>query len=231
MKRKGGKEKVHKWDCIRHGCYNRGRQTINPKYLWSILFLFRFHSALFCDDCKLCKPQARRCLQTTHEHPCWDMKSLDCNVILSSAGTANKNLFKFHQLCLWMKDLLDSLYISGFYPIIQLKPIIIIIIITETQISNIINSLHLWCFYWDQMHDSLSVMAIEDTDISLLVCLGMDLSLIAQSNGKDWSLSLLEIWDYFQFSSTQLEKVRKQSLNIKISAQIKPTNDTYFGTL
>lgn len=29
----------------------------------------------------------------------------------------------------------------------------------------------------------------------------------------------------------QLEKVRKQSLNIKIWAQIKPTNDTYFGTL
>lgn len=59
----------------------------------------------------------------------------------------------------------------------------------------------------------------------------MDLSLLAQSNGKDWSLFLLEIWDYFQFSSMQLEKVRKQTLNIKIWAQIKPTNDTYFGTL
>lgn len=66
------------------------------------------------------------------------------------------------------------------------------------------------------MPESLSVMAIEDTDISIFVCLGMDLSLIAQSNGKDWLLSLLEIRDYFQFSSTQLEKVRKQSLNIKI---------------
>lgn len=52
------------------------------------------------------------------------------------------NLFKFHQLCLWMKDLQDSLQISGFYLTIQLKPIIIItIIIIETQISN------LWCFY------------------------------------------------------------------------------------
>lgn len=64
------------------------------------------------------------------------MKNLDYNVRLSSAGTANMNLFKFHQLCLWMKDLQDSLQISGFYLIIQLKPFIIIVIIIETDIKH-----------------------------------------------------------------------------------------------
>lgn len=135
-------------------------ETINPKCVWSIPLMCRFHSALCPDLHKVCRARAHRCMWAVCEHSREDTKNLEYSVILSSAGTDNVNLFKFNQLWLWIKDLQDNSQVSGFYPIMHLKPIVIIIL--ETQKSNIINSPHLWCFHWDQMHDSLLVMTTED---------------------------------------------------------------------